>query len=369
MSTDIAGVQPNEIDAELEARLLSLFGNTFSPPPLRHTASDQHDDADVARITEIELQRQAWFQRLRPNRGDQQITHTYADQDVSDDWNPESGDNGGRKAKSTQYKDPAQRKQEDQERQERRATEYRLILQKCLQHSHKECTAVVTLRLTNDELRAKAGAIPDTWPEGACFVRSIRFKETMWETNISETNIINVERRPLVRVTEGPNDSSTLIGHGEYQGCWSCAKLGEDCSLRKDNPYKWPCDACVATGDDCELVRPAVRKRRCQTCEVKKEPCTFSYNPEADGPCDYCESHEVHCIAGPRKDGFPNRYICEAPGRSARPKVFDSELPELLRDRCSHCEEVGADCTLYAPTGKNPVSKEPPCKRCMMENK
>lgn len=368
MSADVAGAQLDDIDPELEARLLTLFGNSFGPPAPRQTTSD-HDDADVARITEIELQREAWFQRLRPNRGDQQVTHTYVDEDTSDNWDPEIGDDGGCAAKSRQYKDPAQRRQEDQERQDRRAIEYGKVMQECLQHSHKKCTAVVTLRLTNDELRAIAGAIPDTWPEGACFVRSIHFKETMWETNISETNIINVERRPLVRVTEGHNGKSTLIGHGEYQGCWSCAKLGEDCSLRKDSPYRWPCEACVATGDDCELVRPAVRKRRCQTCEVKKEPCTFSYNPEADGPCDYCTSHEVHCIAGPRKDGFPDRYICEAPGRNGRPKVFDPELPELLHDRCSHCEEVGADCTLYASEGENPVSKEPPCKRCTMENK
>ncbi|PNS17024.1 hypothetical protein CAC42_4988 [Sphaceloma murrayae] len=311
--------------------------------------------------------RDQYLQRLRPNRGDSAAMTTYLDQDDSEDYDPELSDSEGQ-MREIPLQDLAVRKTRNKERAEGWAAAWEECLARCHEHNHTRCTSVVRLKLPKDTLETWTITLPDKWPTRACLQREID-KAFLWKTggDISVENIVETDLRPRSKASDDQKPDE-WIGRPEYNGCWAC--LGhEECSLRTLNPRKWPCDACAVNKTECEMIRPPARKRQCETCRTKKkERCSFVADSEMAGPCGYCQANNIKCIAGPTSDGFPKRYLCQAPGQGPRPARFDEARSNPRNGLCSICEAENYSCSLGAPDGQLPKTAKPPCTNCKYES-
>ncbi|KAF4550123.1 Hypothetical protein D9617_18g033140 [Elsinoe fawcettii] len=362
----LPGTGDNSAEFELSQLDLSDIDLDFltGSKPAWTDDDDSHEGrADVGLPdTDVdELARQAFLERLRPNRGNLQDMHTYLDQDASGDWDPVLGDEGDIQRRARASKDADTRKAEERARLERKIQEWAQVTKKCDNSKHTKCQMVLTISLSTAKLKQIAANIPDKWPKLACLTRPL-LRATLWENNISEKNILNQNLRQTRGV--GRDRPDVQSSDPQQHGCWGCFDK-EECSLRQHDPTKWPCDACEKIGEECELIRPPVKKLQCTTCKAKKVRCSYSLDPTVAGPCQYCQETGSRCVAGPTKDGFPIRYICEAPGKGPRPKIWNTEdIDEATFGNCSYCRQLGATCSLGAEEGKMPLTDKPPCKNC-----
>ncbi|KAF2154325.1 hypothetical protein K461DRAFT_126877 [Myriangium duriaei CBS 260.36] len=270
----------------------------------------------------------------------------WIDDDRSGNYNPEQPRllRSNRIFKDENVEERRHASQRRSKLEQKRSAEFEL----CCSSEHKYCKGVVMLKLPTVKWSQLRGEITSYWPQNACLERGNRLCHIF--DDVSNRNIITENLRSQRGSATGQprpfkNPEADPTGKPAFHGCWACFKDGiERCSIIRGG--RWPCDHCKAEGEECELIRPPVKKRRCGHCKRKKLHCSYKDEPQSDQACQACQGSGLKCIAGPAKNGMPQRYSYDTLKAVEREKASGRKHETNIDFKpCNPCRESGTRCT------------------------